>query len=69
MVDNKLNKTELRAAAKRKLNASVYVKARRSCADKKLKKTGEVWHCDMGDSAKIVLEEDKHGGLEIRRQC
>ena len=57
MIDKKMNKTQLRTAAKISSNAMAKLGRNESVPIETLEKICEVLHCDIGDITEVVLEE------------
>ena len=60
MIDKKMNKTQLRTAAKISSNAMAKLGRDESVPIETLEKICEVLHCDIGDITEIVLEDNEN---------
>lgn len=60
MIDKKMNKTQLRTAAKISSNAMAKLGRDESVPIETLEKICEVLHCDIGDITEVVLEDNEH---------
>lgn len=59
MIDKKINKTQLRTAAKISSNAMAKIGRDESVSLETLEKICMVLQCDIGDITEIIPEEDK----------
>ena len=60
MIDKKINKTQLRTAAKISSNAMAKLGRDESVPIETLEKICNVLHCDIGDITEIIPEESKN---------
>lgn len=60
MIDKKMNKTQLRTAAKISSNAMAKLGRDESVSIETLEKICEVLHCDIGDITEVVLEDNEN---------
>ncbi|MBE5039716.1 helix-turn-helix domain-containing protein [Ructibacterium gallinarum] len=60
MIDKKMNKTQLRTAAKISSNAMAKLGRDESVPIETLEKICEVLHCDIGDITEVVLEDNEN---------
>ena len=60
MIDKKMNKTQLRTAAKISSNAMAKLGRDESVPIETLEKICEVLHCYIGDITEIVLEDNEN---------
>lgn len=58
MIDQKMNKTQLRTAAKISSNAMAKIGRDESVPVETLEKLCEVFHCDIGDIVEFTPEEN-----------
>ena len=61
MIDKKINKTQLRTAAKISSNAMAKLGRDESVPLETLEKICNVLQCDIGDITEIIPEEDRNG--------